>query len=341
MTEDQLYKRATKRIGLFDSGVGGLSVLRHLVAVTQGEGVEFVYLGDAARCPYGNRSRAEIARFVEEIVSWLTNFQLDSIVMACNTSAAMAKDVAVEVAASAIGVTVFDLIEPTADWLVANPPKAIGVMSTINTAKSKAFSKALSARGYAGQVTELGCPKLVPIIESGRLGEAACEAELEIALVEYLTVLAGVDALILGCTHFPFVSDRIAALVNGQLKELFPLGLKLVDPAHALAYQLLGVDAPPAVALTTSGSSSAASTIASADYQTDAFKIFTTGSAIDFAQAAARCLGQQLGTVSQLDVAELIAAPGLVSSQNSATVSLLSSSNANVAIDVTSTVSFA
>ena len=67
-TEDHLYKRTTKRIGLFDSGVGGLSVLRHLVAVTQGEGLEFVYLGDAARCPYGSREKVEIATFVDEDV---------------------------------------------------------------------------------------------------------------------------------------------------------------------------------------------------------------------------------------------------------------------------------
>jgi len=212
VTEDHLYKRTTKRVGLFDSGVGGLSVLRHLVSVTQGEGLEFVYLGDAARCPYGNRAKGEIATFVDEIVSWLTSFQLDSIVMACNTSAAVAKDVAVQAASRQPGLKVYDLIEPTAEWLVANPPKAIGVMSTINTANSKAFSKALVGRGYEGSVQELGCPKLVPLIESGRLGEADCEAALTLALTEYLQVLAGVDALVLGCTHYPFASEILQAL---------------------------------------------------------------------------------------------------------------------------------
>ncbi len=287
--------RTTKRIGLFDSGVGGLSVLRHLVTVTQGEGLEFVYLGDAARCPYGNRAPAEIATFVDEIVSWLTSFNLDAVVMACNTSAAVAKDAAVKAASRVPGVKLYDLIEPTADSIVANPPKAVGVMSTINTAKSKAFSQALSKRGYQGSVVELGCPKLVPLIESGRLGEAECEAALKLALVEYLTILAGVDALILGCTHYPFVADRILALVQGELKALFPDGLKLIDPAHALALQMLALDLP-------------LQTVSSNCYQGDAFRFFTTGNATDFAQAASLCLGHEIKLVQEVDVAVLEAA---------------------------------
>lgn len=336
VTEDQLYKRTTKRIGLFDSGVGGLSVLRHLVTVTQGEGLEFVYLGDAARCPYGNRAKVEIAAFVDEIVSWLTSFQLDSIVMACNTSAAVAKDAALQAASGLPGLKVFDLIEPTAEWLVANPPKAVGVMSTINTANSQAFSKALISKGFQGSVQELGCPKLVPLIESGRLGEADCEAALRLALTEYLRILAGVDALVLGCTHFPFVADRIESLVSSELKELFPDGLKLIDPAHALAYQLLGHNAPPlAVSLAapladlSSDSTSALPTGSVNDYRTDAFRFFTTGNVSDFAIAASLCLGTEIGTVQKLEVAELEAAPKQIFKLS------------NVSIDVATSGSFA
>ncbi len=328
ITQDQLYRRTPKRIGLFDSGVGGLSVLRHLVSVTQSEALEFVYLGDTARCPYGNRAQGEIALFVEEIVSWLTSFQLDSIIMACNTSAAIAKDAAVKAAAQVAGVTVFDLIEPTADWLIANPPEALGVMATINTARSKAFSRAVTARGYEGKVIEIGCPKLVPLIESGRLGEAGCEAELEAALIEYLQALAGVDGLVLGCTHFPFVADRIEKLVSGKLKELYPSGLKLIDPSHALAFQMLGSDAPPAV-----------STVAN-NYQSPAFKIYTTGSASDFARSAACCLGQELGLVAQLDVAELVAAPRALA-KKAARSSTAPLAHQSVSIDVTTSPSFA
>ncbi len=328
-TEDHLYKRTTKRIGLFDSGVGGLSVLRHLVAVTQGEGLEFVYLGDAARCPYGSREKVEIATFVDEIVSWLTSFQLDSIVMACNTSAAVAKDAAVRAAARMPGLKVYDLIEPTAEWLVANPPKAIGVMSTINTANSQAFSKALISRGYQGSVQELGCPKLVPLIESGHLGEADCESALTLALTEYLKILAGVDALVLGCTHFPFVADRIDKLVSGELKELFPLGLKLIDPAHALAYQLLGHDAPPLIPLITNSA-----TYSAQDYRTEAFRFFTTGNASDFALAASLCLGAEIGTVQKLEIAVLEAAVLEAAPQQSFKLT-------NVSIDVATSGSFA
>jgi len=326
--EDQLYKRTPSRIGLFDSGVGGLSVLRHLVSITPSDALEFVYLGDTARCPYGNRPQSEIANFVDEIVSWLTMFQLDSVIMACNTSAAIAKDAALKAAAQVPGVKVFDLIEPTADWLVANPLPAVGVFATMNTVKSKAFSRALSTRGFAGEVLEIACPKLVPLIESGRLGEAQCEAELEAALTEYLQALAGVSGLIFGCTHFPFVADRIEKLAGGKLKELFPSGLKLIDPAHALAYQMLGLDAPPVVAVTRN------------NYQSEAFKIYTTGSAVDFALSAACCLGQDLGTVNQLDLAQLVAAPRVLSQQQSKE-SAVPLSHQTVSIDVTSAPSFA
>lgn len=335
VTEDRLYMRTTKRIGLFDSGVGGLSVLRHLVSVTKGEGLEFVYLGDAARCPYGNRAKAEIATFVDQIVSWLTSFQLDAIVMACNTSAAVAKDSAVAAALRAPGVELYDLIEPTADWIVANPPKSVGVMSTINTASSKAFSKALAARGYQGSVVELGCPKLVPLIESGRLGESDCESALSLALTEYLQALAGVDSLILGCTHFPFVADRIEHLVQGQLKALFPDGLKLIDPAHALAFQLLGLAAPNLIPQQNEASPAAAEPQANC-YQTDAFRFFTTGNGADFAVAASRCLGQSLGKVQELAVSVLEQAAGRENAMPQPNIKLQ-----NVAIDVATSGSFA
>jgi glutamate racemase len=340
VTEDRLYMRTTKRIGLFDSGVGGLSVLRHLVTVTEGEGLEFVYLGDAARCPYGNRAKAEIATFVDEIVSWLTSFQLDAIVMACNTSAAVAKDAAVAAASRAPAVKLYDLIEPTADWIVANPPNSVGVMSTINTANSKAFSKALAARGYQGSVVELGCPKLVPLIESGRLGESECESALSLALTEYLQALAGVDALILGCTHFPFVADRIENLVQGQLKALFPNGLKLIDPAHALAFQLLGLAAPNLIPQ--QNEAPLAAEPQANCYQSDAFRFFTTGIASDFAVAAERCLGQPLGQVQELAVSVLErAASNESATSQQSSKSLESIKLQNVAIDVATSGSFA
>jgi glutamate racemase len=295
-----------KRIGLFDSGVGGLTVLRSLSQAgrSMGKSIDFVYLGDTARCPYGNRSHGEIVSFVEEIVAWLASFQLDAVIMACNTSAASARDAACKTATKiAPNMAVCDLIEPTAQML-AGSATAIGVMATATTASSKAFSKALKRHGFSGPVKELGCPKLVPLIESGRLGRADCEAELSRALIEYLQILsepisaaAGkgigrssvdartIDTLILGCTHYPFLASRIESLVQGELAHLFPSGLKLVDPSRALAAQLFGTVQQVATPIRA--------------------RLYSTGPAFEFAQTASQCLGEDIGPVTQLSLTEL------------------------------------
>lgn len=286
-----------KRIGLFDSGVGGLTVLRSLSAAGKsvGKGVEFVYLGDTARCPYGNRPHGEISAYVEQIVSWLSSFRLDAVIMACNTSAASARDTAVKTAARiAPNLAVYDLIEPTAA-LLASQTRSIGVMATANTASSKAFSHALKRHGFHGHVKELGCPKLVPLIESGRLGKPDCEADLNAALCEYLHILSEarfaepIDTLILGCTHFPFLASRIERLVAAKLAHLFPNGLTLVDPSTALAGELFGTVGDTA-------NHSVVSLVA---------KLYSTGPAFEFAATASLCLGEDIGPVSQLSLDEL------------------------------------
>lgn len=266
--------------------MGGLSVLRRLTQTIGGG--QFVYLGDTARLPYGNRSRQEISAFVAEIIAFLSDYQLDAVIMACNTSAALAQDVALKVAndyrVQGRGFEVFNLIEPTAQAICQQGYERVGVMATRATAESHAFGRALEALNFAGQVVEVGCPKLVPLIESGRLGEATIEAELFLALQEYLLALAGCDAIVLGCTHFPFVAERIQVMIKGTLKEHFSRPVVLIDPAESLA-MMLRAEAPDMV-----------SPPQAADMQ-----FFTSGDVLEFQRAAERCLGNAVGPVKSVD----------------------------------------
>lgn len=282
-----------KRIAFFDSGVGGLSVLARIAQVAYALGrkdIEYLYLGDTARCPYGERSVQEINDFVREIVTWLDGHDPDHVVMACNTSCALARPSAEQVVRKGKQEILLDLIEPTAAYLLEMAQNngesrdihfGVGVMSTINTARSGAFGKALrkSPDVFKGQIKELGCPKLVPLIESGRLQDPDIASALDEALVEYLEQLAGTTHLVLGCTHYPFIKQQIMDLAKGRLRHLFVDGLSTVDPAVALAAKMTGRSYQEIEAIE-----------ARVDYTAPAFTICTTGDTTAFDRAASLCL---------------------------------------------------
>jgi glutamate racemase len=242
-----------KRIGLFDSGVGGLSVLRRLAELPESASRSFVYLGDTARCPYGNRSAEEIALFVGQIVKWLQRLEVEAIVMACNTSAAMARTAADNIAT----VPVFDLIEPTAE-AVAELRGRLGVMATASTVRSRAFSNAIAAKNSKADVIEYGCPDLVPFVESGRIETEECNAVLS-RYVERLRADA-VETVILGCTHFPFLRRSLERLSENHIT--------FVDPAQILS-GTTGAERPP-------------------EYRCD---LYVTGDPASFTRAAQICQG--------------------------------------------------
>jgi glutamate racemase len=220
--------RNSKRIGLFDSGVGGLSVLKELqgYAASTGRDIEFVYVGDTARCPYGNRTAEEIRLFVEEIVLWLNQQKVDAVIMACNTSAALA----LPYAKLASSVPVIDLIGPTANY-ISSVATRVGVMATAPTVRSKAFSRAITCLNPQAEVTEIGCPDLVPIIESGNIDAPGTEQ----VLLKYVDAMkaARVEAIILGCTHFPFLRKHIQKLAGEDIR--------IIDPAESLTAESIGV----------------------------------------------------------------------------------------------------
>jgi len=276
-------------IGLFDSGVGGLSVLSRLAACAVP--ARYIYFADTGRCPYGNRDAAEIGQFVEEIVGFLSDFKIDALVMACNTSAALARGHAE--AAVGSSVKLYDLIAPTCKSLSRSRFSSIGVMATFGTVNSQAFSKGLRGFGYEGDIREVACPRLVPIIESGKLPEHNAMCDLEGALREYLTKLAGMEAIVLGCTHFPFVAPQIERLISedAQMAKLFPAGLTLIDPATCLVDDIF----PGLNEMAKSQP---------VDLSLPAFKYFTTGTVRDFERTAVSCVGR-IGGCREVSIADI------------------------------------
>lgn len=261
------------RFGLFDSGVGGLSVLRRLhqlASVCLDKTFEFVYFGDTARCPYGNRDSGQIQQFIGEIIHFLGTQGVDHLVMACNTSAA----VGLEHARKISPVPVHDIISPAARYVATNF-RRVGVMATQSTANSRAFSQRIHYHAPDAEVIELGCPKLVPLVEAGDVYSDHAKA----ILMEYTSKLEEqeVEAIILGCTHFPFLHRAI--------RDLLPSSVILVDPAELLVKQLvsdLSLNIDP---------EDLKEPIAEI-YCSHTSRIYTTGNASAFAATAAVCLGR-------------------------------------------------
>jgi glutamate racemase len=205
------------RIGIFDSGVGGLTVLRVLYQQLPNESV--LYFGDTDRLPYGTRSPEEIVQFVREILTWMQSQDVKMVVMACNTSSALALDV---VRSEFNQLPILGLILPGAKAAVQQG-KRIGVIATPATAKSGAYRQAIQEIDPAAQVWEVGCPEFVPLIESNRISDPYTEQVAR----EYLKPLLQekIDTLIYGCTHYPHLEP--------VLRRILPPSVTLVDPAVA------------------------------------------------------------------------------------------------------------
>ena len=209
----------TIRLGLFDSGLGGLTVLRRVLE--RHGAVPTIYLGDTARVPYGSRSPSEIRVIASEVVAWLRHQKVTTVVMACNTTNALARDVAEGQA----GVPVVGLIGAAAAMVRES---RVGVLATPATVASGAYRDSIEALHPGTLVVQQACPDFVPLIESGDLN---CE-ELHSAAIRYLQPLleASVQSIVLGCTHYP--------LLFPLLSNLLPESIRLIDPALGVASQL-------------------------------------------------------------------------------------------------------
>jgi len=230
-----LMKR--RAIGVFDSGVGGLTVVRALRSVLLGE--DIIYLGDTARVPYGSKSPRTVERYSLTCQQFLLQREVKLVLIACNTASANALPALV----AASPVPVIGAVDPgAASALAATRNRHIGVIGTLGTVRSGAYAKAIAAHDPGAQLTALACPLLVPLAEEGWTDD-------EIAVLvarRYLAQLFGqdekIDTLVLGCTHYPLLRDVIERVAS----ELTGRTIAIVDSASAMAEaarDALGADA--------------------------------------------------------------------------------------------------
>jgi glutamate racemase len=215
-----------KAIGIFDSGIGGLTVLREIVAALPDENI--IYLGDTARVPYGIRSAETVTRYCFENTQFLLAQEIKMLVVACNTASA----VSLEAVKKEFPLPVIGVLEPGARAAVRETrTRKIGIIGTEATIASKAYEKAIALLDAGITVHSLACPLFVPLAEEGWIDN-------EVALLVAKTYLepfrtAGIDTLVLGCTHYP--------LLKGVINRVLGPGITLIDSATETAREVADV----------------------------------------------------------------------------------------------------
>jgi glutamate racemase len=206
-----------KPIGVFDSGVGGLTVVEALRQALPGESI--LYLGDTARLPYGTKSARTVTRYTQRNVDFLLERGVKAIVVACNTASALAMD---ELESN---VPTWGVIEPGAQAAAAVSSGRVGIVATESTVESGAYPAALARYRPDLETLSQACPLFVPLVEEGWHEDPLARLVGE----RYLAPLidSGIDTLILGCTHYPLLSSMIADLMGPDVH--------LVDSARAVA----------------------------------------------------------------------------------------------------------
>jgi glutamate racemase len=272
--EEASFKSRLK-IGVFDSGVGGLTVLRalreHIPAT------EYLYLGDTARLPYGAKSRHTIARYAVSSARFLAQQGIDYLVIACNTASALALDAIRD----AVSIPVIGVIETGANAAEASSKSGdVLVIATAATVESHAYFAACAERNL--RALEKACPLLVPLVEEGWIEHAVTQQVLGIYLSELLRqseeAALHPDTLVLGCTHYP--------LLRAQIERTVPPSWRVIDSAEVTAKQVadaLGIQ--PAI-----------------DLVTPASRFYATDSVSKFKTLGSRFLGQAIADVELVDL---------------------------------------
>ena len=268
------------KIGVFDSGVGGLTVLRALLERISN--ASYLYFGDTARLPYGSKSAATVAHYAVGAVRYLQDQGAELLVIACNTATALALD---EIKAAA-DVDVIGVVEPGAEAAVAASRKRkVVVIGTEATISSHAYRRALEARGVA--VREKACPLFVPLVEEGWVEHPVTEQVARIYLSEAFSEDArDADVLVLGCTHYP--------LIKPLLRRAAPEHVAIVDSAESTAQDVARqLQIAP---LPSSGASELR--------RVPQLKFFATDSAEKFRKMGTRFLGLPVDDVLHVDLKE-------------------------------------
>ncbi len=225
----QFSSKMTQRhaIGVFDSGVGGLTVVRALRKALPGE--DIVYLGDTARVPYGSKSPRTVEKYSLACQRFLLDRGVKLVLIACNTASANALPALRE----ASPVPVIGAVEPGADAaLAASRDRHIGVIGTLATVRSSAYAKAIAARDPGAHLVALACPLLVPLAEEGWTDDEVALAVARRYLAQLFALDPAIDTLVLGCTHYPLLRDVITLVA----RELAGRDIAVVDSATAMAH---------------------------------------------------------------------------------------------------------
>ena len=263
-------------IGVFDSGVGGLTVLRALLERIPG--ANYLYFGDTARLPYGSKSAATVAHYATGATHYLQDQGAELLVIACNTATALALD---EIRAQS-RVNVIGVIEPGAEAAAAaTRRKNVVVIGTDATIGSHAYRRALEKKGVA--VHEKACPLFVPLVEEGWTEHSVTEQIARIYLTEAFSGGShDADVLVLGCTHYP--------LIGPLLRRIAPAHVTIVDSAESTAHavaELLRISPGP-----------------SPQNPATSLKFFATDSAEKFRKMGTRFLGHPVEDVVHVDLKE-------------------------------------
>jgi glutamate racemase len=222
-----LKTTAVRPIGIFDSGVGGLSVLRHIQDSLSSE--KLIYFADQAHVPYGSRSLAEIRHFSEEITRFLLDQGSKVIVVACNTASAAALSTLRKTFPQVLFVGMEPAVKPAA---LKTRSGKVGVLATENTFASPRYAHLMSRFAKDVEVLEDPCRGLVPLIEAGQITHKKTKQLLRGVLAPMLAV--GVDTLVLGCTHYPFIRPMIEKIIEADTRGI---PVTIIDPAPAVARQ--------------------------------------------------------------------------------------------------------
>jgi|SRR5215831_1317205 len=267
-------------IGVFDSGFGGLTVLRELLTLVPK--ADYLYFGDTARLPYGSKSVETVARYAVGATSYLEEHGAQMLVIACNTATALALD---KITAHA-SVPVVGVVEPGAESAsAASKAKKVVVIGTEATVSSHAYRGALSQRGI--ETREKACPLLVPLVEEGWVEHPVTEVVAQIYMNEaFVDGFRAADVLVLGCTHYP--------LIKPVLRKVVPPEVTIVDSAESTAHvveQLLRT-----TPMSVSGEPERR--------QVPRVKFFATDSVEKFQRLGSFFLGQQISDVRHVDLKE-------------------------------------
>lgn len=269
--------RANAAIGVFDSGVGGLTVVRCLTERLPEE--ELIYLGDTARLPYGSKSEETVVRYALSAAHFLLGQGIKMLLVACNTASAFALDRLQE----ELSLPVLGAVEPGARTAVgATRSGRVGVIGTLGTVRSGSYPRAIAALDPGVKVTTHACPLLVPLAEEGWLENEVAAAVARRYLTELRAQAPELDVLVLGCTHYPLLRPLLGRIAE----EVFGHSVMLVDSAAAMAETA-------AAELNRLGLLPPASRAGLRCYVTDDARIDEVGS---------RFLGRHLGEVTRVDL---------------------------------------